>query len=113
MSLNVTNSHVAPLQISVVNVQWNHDKGHQVGTDKTLRLQDVSLGGTIWTGDQTGATYPVTPTSPGIFPGGGATSTLTFNFHQSYDNWDNTESVTINLATPGCAGVVFVQNAHN
>ena len=112
MSLNVTNSHVAPLQISVVNVQWNHDKGHQTGSDRTLQLQNVTLGGTIWTGSETGPSYPVSPTSPGIFPAG-ATSTLTFTFQQSYDFWDNTESVTINLATPGCEGVVFVQNTHN
>lgn len=112
MSLNVTNSHVAPLQISVANVQWNHDKGHQTGGDKTLVMESVSLGGIIWIGSQAGPSYPVTPTSPGIFPAG-STSTLTFTFHQSYDNWDNTESVTINLATPGCEGVVFVQNTHN
>jgi Flp pilus assembly protein TadG len=111
MRLTVTNSHVAPLQISVVNVQWNHDKGHQTGGDKTLRLQNVTLGSTIWTGNQTGPTYPVTPSSPGIFPAG-STSTLIFTFHQSYDNWDNTESVTINLSTPGCEGVVFVQSSH-
>jgi len=111
MSLNVTNSHVAPLLISVVNVQWNHDKGHQTGDDKTLRLESMNLGGTIWTGNVSGPSYPVTPTSPGIFPAG-STSTLSFNFHQSYDNWDNTESVTINLSTPGCAGVVFVQTLH-
>jgi len=112
MSLTVTNSHVAPLQISVVNVQWNHDKGHTTGTtDKSLILQNVSIGSTIWTGSVNLPSYPVTPTSPGIFPPG-STSTLSFTFHQSYDSWDNTESVTINLATPGCSGVVFYQNVH-
>jgi hypothetical protein len=111
MSLNVLNSHAAPLQISVVNVQWNHDKGHQTGTDKTLVLQSVTLGGPIWSGSQNGPSYPVAPTSAGIFPPG-ATSTLTFTFHQTYDNWDDTESVTINLATPGCEGVVETQSQH-
>jgi len=111
MSLSVTNSHTAPLQISVVNVQWNHDKGHLIG-NKKLSLQSVILGSsTIWVGDEGGPSYPVTPTSPGIFPAG-STSTLSFTFHQSYDTWDDTESVTINLATPGCEGVVFVQSSH-
>ena len=110
MSLTVTNSHVAPLQISVVNVQWNHDKGHEVG-NKKIRLQNVTLGSTIWVGDEGGPSYPVSPTSPAIFPAG-STATLSFNFDQTYDFWDNTESVTINLATPGCEGVVYVQNLH-
>jgi len=111
MSLTVSNSHAAPLQLSVANVQWNHDKGHQLGSDKSLVLQSASIGSPIWTGSESGPSYPITPTSPGIFPAG-STVTLTFTFHQSYDNWDNTESVTINLATPGCEGVVFFQNVH-
>ncbi|HAV78494.1 MAG TPA: hypothetical protein DCX53_14190 [Anaerolineae bacterium] len=110
LSMTINNPLSTALQISDVTVQWNHDKGHQTGSDKTLRLQSASLGGVFWTGNQNGPTYtinPVTATIPAS-----TTSTISFSFHQTFDRWDSTESITINLSTPGCQGVVLYQNQH-
>lgn len=110
MTMTISNSLSTALQISNVTVQWNHDKGHQTGSDKTLILQSARLGSVFWTGNETGPTYTITPASTFIPPG---VSTLVFNFHQAFDRWDNTESVTINLSTPGCEGVILFQNQHD
>jgi len=110
MAVTINNPLTEFLQIANVTVTWNHDKGHQTGTDKTLRLQSASLGSVFWTGNQIGPTYTITPSSPIYIPPG--SSTLLFTFHQVFDRWDNTEQVTINLSTPGCEGVVLFQNQH-
>lgn len=110
MTVTINNPLTEFLQIANVTVTWNHDKGHQTGSDKTLRLQSVSLGSVFWTGDDPGPTSSITPTSAIFIPPG--TSTLTFTFHQVFDRWDNTEQVTINLSTPGCENVVLFQNQH-
>lgn len=110
MTMTISNSLSASLQISNVTVQWNHDKGHQTGSDKTLRLQSARLGSVFWTGNEIGPIYTITPASTFIPPG---VSTLIFNFHQAFDRWDNTEFITINLSTPGCEGVILYQNQHN
>lgn len=112
MSVTITNQLNADLQIKDVTVQWNHDKGHQTGSDKTLRLQSASLGGTtFWTGYNIGPTLTIVPSTLTYITANGQ-STITFTFHQSYDNWDNTENVSITLANPGCEGVVIYQNQH-
>ncbi|GAB4444185.1 MAG: hypothetical protein OHK0041_00150 [Anaerolineales bacterium] len=110
MTITINNPLTEFLQIANVTVTWNHDKGHQTGTDKTLRLQSASLGSVFWTGNEIGPTYTITPSSPIFIPPG--SSTLAFNFHQVFDRWDNTEQVTINLSTPGCESVVLFQNQH-
>lgn len=110
MTMTISNSLSTALQIGNVTVQWNHDKGHQTGSDKTLILQSARLGSVFWTGSQIGPTYTITPASTFIPPG---VSTLAFNFHQVFDRWDNTEAVTINLSTPGCEGVILFQNQHD
>lgn len=112
MAVTINNPLTEFLQIANISVTWNHDKGHQTGSDKTLRLQSASLGSVFWTGDQTGPTYTytITPPSAIFIPPG--SSTLLFTFHQTFDRWDNTEQVTINLSTPGCESVVLFQNQH-
>lgn len=110
MTVTINNPLTEFLQIANVTVTWNHDKGHQTGSDKTLRLQSASLGSVFWTGNELGPTYTITPSSPIFIPPG--SSTLAFNFHQVFDRWDDTEQVTINLSTPGCEGVVLFQNQH-
>jgi hypothetical protein len=48
--------------------------------------------------------------NPGIAIPASTTSTITFTFHQTYDNWDNTEYVLIDLANPGCPDLVQSQH---
>lgn len=110
MAVTINNPLTEFLQIANVTVTWNHDKGHQTGSDKTLRLQSASLGSVFWTGNELGPTYTITPSSAIFIPPG--SSTLMFTFHQVFDRWDNTEQVTINLSTPGCESVVLFQNQH-
>jgi Flp pilus assembly protein TadG len=110
MTVTINNPLTEFLQIANVTLTWNHDKGHNTGSDKTLRLQSASLGSTFWTGNQSGPTYTITPFSAIFIPPG--SSTMIFTFHQSFDRWDDTEQVTINLSTPGCEGVVLFQNQH-
>jgi len=93
-----------------VFVMWNQSKGHQTGNDKTLTLLSASMSGSptpFWTG-----TIPEPPPSPQTssatlesatpiqIPSG--TSTIVFTFDQSYDRFDGSEEILINLSTPGC-----------
>jgi len=105
MTMTITNPYVFPLTTGPGTVTWNDDKGHQTGSDKTLRLQSIVIGTTtIWTGNSSNvSTIPWT--TPAIIPSGpNTTVTITFTFHQSYDNFDGTENIYINLTTPGCEG---------
>jgi len=105
MSITITNNEPFPLTFNDVTVTWNDDKGHQTGGDKTLKLQSASLGGTVfWSGSISGQSTYTIDASPIIPAGPGTTVTLTFSFHQSYDNFDGTENIYINLLTPGCEG---------
>lgn len=105
LTLTITNPVPSPIQIQDIFVVWNHDKGHQTGSDKTLDLTSVSIGSQSWSGSplpSNGPSVTITPSSPLYIPSG--SSTLTFTFHQSYDNFDGTEEILINLASPGCTG---------
>lgn len=113
LTMTINNSLSAFLQISNVSVTWNHDKGHVTGDpsgDSTLILTSAELGNIFWTGNQIGPTYTITPASTFIPPG---TSRIIFSFHQVFTRWDYTESITINLSTPGCEGVVLFQNQNS
>ena len=102
MSMTVTNPFPFALTMNDVTVTWNDDKGHKTGSDKTLSLRVVWVNGApIWTGNISGRStfsFAATP----IFPPG--TSTITFTFHQSYDNAEPTDAILINWLTPGCQG---------
>jgi Flp pilus assembly protein TadG len=106
MSMTVTNPYSFPIMLQDLTVTWNDDKGHQVGGDKTLRLQSVTVGGvTVWTGDIFNQSTYTISTSATIAPGTpptAVTTTISFTFHQSYDNLDGTENILINFRTPGC-----------
>ena len=108
MSMTITNPWNFPLTTGAGIVSWNDDKGHQTSGDKTLRLQNITIGSTIiWTGDVTGVvaqSFSNPAVIPAAIPPATTTVTITFTFHQSYDNFDGTEKIYINLSTPGCEG---------
>jgi Flp pilus assembly protein TadG len=104
MYMTITNGHSFPITLDDITISWNNDKGHQTGDDKTVRLQNAFIGTTLfWTGDIDQATYTIDGypgtlvTIPPL-----STVTLSFTFHQTYDNFDGTENIYINLWTPGC-----------
>ncbi|MEW6404066.1 MAG: TadE/TadG family type IV pilus assembly protein [Chloroflexota bacterium] len=99
LQMSITNNTGTPLTASQVTVSWNHNDGHQTGGDKTLRLRTVSVGSSTWSGDAYYPSYTVTPYTPTIPIG---PSTITFTFHQSYDNLDYTERVLILISNNGC-----------
>ena len=105
MSLSITNPH-ASVTVSSIQVIWDAVKGHQTGSDKTLILQSANFGTTFWSGlNNSSGNYTITPSSTLTIPGNNATSTITFTFHQTYDNPDNGDSIKINLSTPGCSQI--------
>jgi len=101
LQMTITNPYDFPLTFQDVTLTWNNDKGHQTGSDKTLILQSASLAGTnFWTGSVNNqATFTISA-MPTIAPR--TTVIISFTFHQTYDNFDGTESIYINLFTPGC-----------
>jgi hypothetical protein len=101
MTMTITNPYAFPLTTGPGTVTWNDDKGHKTGTDKTLSLQSITIASTsVWTGSSSNvSTIPFT--TPVVIPAN-STVTITFTFHQSYDNLDGTEKIYINLTTPGC-----------
>ncbi|MEP7137304.1 MAG: Ig-like domain repeat protein [Chloroflexota bacterium] len=101
MTMTITNPWSFPLITGAGTVTWNDDRGHQNGSDKSLRLQSIALGSTtVWTGNSVSvSTIPFTTST--VIPAN-ATVTITLTFHQSYDNLDGTENIYINLITPGC-----------
>jgi hypothetical protein len=107
--MTITNPYSWPLTTGDGSVTWNYDKGHQTGTDKSLKLMNIVMGGTmVWNLGPTNniATQPFT--TPVVIPAN-STMTIVFTFNQSYDNLDGTEDVLINLTTPGCVGK-FIQS---
>jgi hypothetical protein len=103
MTLPVNNPYPYPISVGSVYVVWNNDSGHQSGGDKTLRLRSASIAGvTFWTGDiySPSATIAPNPGLTAVFPPG--PSSIVFTFHQSYDNFDGSEEILINLSTNGC-----------
>ena len=101
MTMTITNPYVFPLTTGAGTVTWNDDKGHQTSGDKTLDLLSITIGSTnIWTGS-TANVSTQTFTNPATIPAN-STVTITFTFHQSYDNFDGTEKIYITLTTPGC-----------
>lgn len=104
MIMTIVNPNAYSVRVKDVFVVWDHDKGHLSGNDKTLTLLGMTLGSQFWTGTDIGPSTTATPNpaTPVLIPGGGATSTIIFTFHQSYDRSDGSEEILINLSTPGC-----------
>ena len=113
LSMTITNPYSYPLTTGDGTVTWNHDKGHQIGNDKSLRLLSATLNGTIiWnSGPTSNTTFSVLFTTPAGIPAAvgntPTTVTIAFNFHQTYDNFDGSERIIINLTTNGCNGFII------
>jgi len=110
MTMTIPNPNVYPVTLKDVFVVWNNDKGHQIGNEKNLILLSAGLLADplpFWTGDplipSTGPSASLTSPTPIILPAG-TVSTIVFTFNQSYDKFDNSEEIFINLLTPGCEG---------
>lgn len=110
MTMTIPNPNVYPVTLQDIFVVWNNDKGHQIGNDKNLNLLSAGLLGAptpFWTADPlnptTGPSVSITSPTPMVLAAG-TTSTIVFTFHQSYDKFDNSEEILINLLTPGCEG---------
>ncbi|HSJ87456.1 MAG TPA: Ig-like domain repeat protein [Anaerolineales bacterium] len=102
ITINNGNPYGFTLMLKDITVTWNSDKGHKSGTDKTLKLQKVTVGGTtVWLGNTTSESTKTIPTNATLPPG---STTISFYFHQSYDLIDGTESILLNWLTPGCEG---------
>lgn len=99
MEMTIINNTGHRLTAAQIYVEWNHDRGHQTGGDKTLRLRKVTLDSQSWSGDLQSpsayleAYYPYIPIGR---------STIQFNFHQDYEITDGTERIIITISTPGC-----------
>ncbi len=103
MTMQITNPNNFLIITGPGIVTWNSDKGHQTGSDKTLILQSITIGSvTVWTGSSSNVSDMPWAT-PAQLPAL-STTTITFTFHQSYDTFDGTEKIYINLTTPGCEG---------
>lgn len=99
MSLTITNPH-EPVTVLNVQVVWNAATGGPSG--KPLVLKSVNLGGMFWTGSDSSGNLTITPSTTVTIPGYNVTTPIIFTFDKNYQNKSNTESITINLSTPGC-----------
>ena len=107
MTISITNAQAYAVTIKDIFVVWNHDKGHQVGSDKSLILQSASISGSLtpfWAGTNLGPSTTLTSVTPLTIPGNNTVTKITFTFDKSYDLFDNSEELLINFATPGCEG---------
>ncbi len=99
MEMKINNKSGYTLSTAQIYVEWNHDRGHETGSNLTLHLRQVVLANQAWEGDvQTPSAY-LPAYYPMIPPG---ESTIRFVFNQTYDLTDGTERIIINIGTPGC-----------
>jgi hypothetical protein len=99
MEMNIFNNTNHILSTAQLYVEWNYDNGHQSGSDKTLRLRQITLGEHAWEGDLLSPSKFFTDFYPPIPQGG---STIRFIFHQTYEHPDGTERIILTIGTPGC-----------
>lgn len=99
MEMEIYNNTGYTLSTASIYLEWNHDKGHKPGDNKTLRLRQATLASSIWNGDVYAPSTYLTAFYPAIPTG---TSAIRFIFHQPYNNADGAERILIILSTPGC-----------
>jgi Flp pilus assembly protein TadG len=102
MTMEIVNPNPYELTVQDVHVVWNALTGGP--GDVPLTLQTITLAGVLWTvNDGSG---DITIASPVIvtIPGGNATSTIILTFDKGYQKPTSSDSIVINLSTPGCEG---------
>jgi hypothetical protein len=105
--MTITNPNLYTVDVSSVEVTWNHDDGAQQG-NKDLKLDRVDFGSTeVWndTSLHAGPSLTFTPSSAVNIPAANpnpATITITFRFDNNYATTDGTEKIKINFSTAGC-----------
>jgi len=107
MSMTITNPYTYPLATGDGSVTWNADKGNNSG-NKHLFLMSATLNGTvIWNSGPSNVNVDTLPfVIPATLPAN-STVSIIFTFDGAYDNFDGTESISINLTTPGCNGFLI------
>ncbi len=104
MSMTIDNTSGVAMAIQNIQVWWNYDTGRGTGPgdgNGDLELQNSALNGAIyWNGNQTAASYIITPSSSINIPTG--SSTISFKFKYTYALQNGTERIYINISTPGC-----------
>jgi hypothetical protein len=100
--MRITNPHAA-LTIQNVQVVWNYSTGGK--DNSTLDLQYAGLINLFWSGNNTTGNFTITPSTTVTMPGNNTTSIIVFTFNKEYVNAGGTDSITINLSTPGCEGI--------
>ena len=105
MGMTITNPHDA-VTISDVQVTWNSTNGAPGGANgSALTIKSASLDGLFWLGSDDTGSLSINPITTVIIPGNNATSTIIFTFDDNYLNVLGTESIVINLSTPGCGSI--------
>jgi hypothetical protein len=99
MEMSISNQTGHTLSAARVYLEWNHDTGHSSGSDRGLRLRQITLGSEKWDGDLLMPSVYLADFFPSIPQG---ESIIRFIFHQSYDVADGTERIIVNIANPGC-----------
>lgn len=99
MEMKIINNSGYRLSTAQIYVEWNHDRGHELGNDLTLHLKQILMADQAWDGDihspsaYIPAYYPFIPIGE---------SSIRLLFNQTYDLTDGTERIIINIGTPGC-----------
>jgi hypothetical protein len=98
--MTITNPYEFPVTVQDIQMIWNAASG---GTgNETLTLISASLGDIFWAVNNSSGNFTITPTTTLSLPGNGAISTLTITFDDDYQHPNGSESIVINLSTPGC-----------
>lgn len=100
MSMTITNPYDFSVTVQDIEMTWNAASG--ATGNGTLTLNSASVGAMFWVVSNTSGDFTITPSATLDLPGNGAISTITFTFADDYENVNGSESIVINLSTPGC-----------
>ena len=99
--MTITNPNPYPLVVQDIHVVWNATTG--APGDEPLKLQSITLADVFWTVNDSSGNITITPVVTVTIPEN-ATSSINFTFDKAYQNPNGSESIVINLSTPGCEG---------